>query len=415
MRSVRYTLVFLSCISLCPIGLSQKYWCKSNDQILSAVEDGSYPVIQEKINQSIRHPFIQSRSEKWFQVVVHIISREDFKAISRAQVLHQIEVLNQDFAGRGENIFRLSEEFKDLIADTGLRFCLATTDPEGNPTEGITHTITTTVNIGLEKGPKGRGVIYYDQLGGKSGWDPSRYINIWIVEFGDYLGFSSMPGMEMFPEERGVVIDYRYFGSLGDASSNNFFDKGHTLTHEMGHFFGLLHIWGTEEESCLDTDEVNDTPNAAHAYFDCPSGTQVSCGNANMYQNFMDLTDDRCLAAFTHGQSERMNAMISSFYPALPVDSPCGLQPQPFQQWTDDLVWAYDAFSGQYYFYSDSLLMQAVSLEIFSVDGRRVHRQDISPLQGSLIDLSHVAFGIYIVRITAGDHEYVRKISVYQE
>ena len=50
--------------------------------------------------------------------------------------------------------------------------------------------------------------------------------------------------MANYPEEIGLVIDPKYFGSIGAAGNSGFYSGGHTLTHEMGHFFGLKHIWG---------------------------------------------------------------------------------------------------------------------------------------------------------------------------
>src|SRR6185503_15207931 len=108
------------------------------------------------------------------------------------------------------------------------------------------------------------------------------------------------------------------------------------------------HIWGGGSVTCNDSDEVDDTPNAAGPYFQCPSGIQQSCGADNMYQNFMDQTDDRCLAAFTKGQSARMNASIDVFYPNLSIEGPCHTVINPFQKWYDELIWAYDRGSGKY-------------------------------------------------------------------
>lgn len=120
--------------------------------------------------------------------------------------------------------------------------------------------------------------------------------------------------MANYPEEIGLIIDPKYFGSIGAAGNSSFYSGGHTLTHEMGHFFGLKHIWGQGTgEDCNDSDEIEDTPNAAGPYYDCPQGVQESCGTSDMYQNFMDFTDDRCLAAFTHDQVMMMQTTAAVF------------------------------------------------------------------------------------------------------
>ena len=67
-----------------------------------------------------------------------------------------------------ETIFlSLEEEFVPLIADVQLHFCLATVDPDGQPTSGITFTHTDVKDIALQTGEGGRMAIHYDQLGGR--------------------------------------------------------------------------------------------------------------------------------------------------------------------------------------------------------------------------------------------------------
>jgi len=341
-----------------------------------------------------------------------VVARESYQHISEVQVIQQLDVLNNDFAGKGENINKLLEEFEPLVADTEIRFCLASIDPAGNPTNGITYTTTKVKDIALQ-GDFGRSSIHYDQLEGKTGWDPSRYINIWIGEYGSFLGSASFPGMAIYPEEIGIVIDIRAFGSLGDAATNGYYGGGHTLTHEMGHFFGLFHIWGGDSNDCNDSDEIDDTPNAEDHYFDCPSGIQMSCGTSNMYQNFMDLTDDRCLAAFTHGQSARMNATINVFYPGLGIDEPCHSVIQPFDRWYDELIWTYDRTSRQYVLYHPDGYSGNIQLDVFSVDGRLFLHDTWEDNQSYLLDLNSNASGIYFVRISDGQHDKIRKVVNY--
>ncbi len=186
------------------------------------------------------------------------------------------------------------------------------------------------------------------------------------------------------------------------------------MTHEMGHFFGLLHIWGDEDHDCSDSDEVEDTPNQEGPYLGCPSGIQTSCGVNNMYQNFMDLTDDRCLAAFTKGQSMRMQASIDAYYPGLLKDVLCQAEIQPFEKWYDELVWADDQHSGQYVVYHPSGTGGKINVEVFSVDGRLIEQAEWEGNQSFLLNLNSVASGIYLVRISNGQNEAVRKVVSYR-
>ena len=281
--------------------------CDVDQRFNLTKENPVYQSFLSRIEHGTTPGNIEPRSESYFPVVIHVVMREPLQHVSVAQAIQQLDVLNADFAARGNNIEKLRDEFRPLVGDAQMKFCLATVDPQGQPTSGITHTATTVQDIALQTGDGGRIAIHWDELGGKTGWDPTRYINIWIGEYGGILGSASFPGMANYPEEIGLIIDPKYFGSIGAAGNSGFYSGGHTLTHEMGHFFGLKHIWGQGTgEDCNDSDEIEDTPNAAGPYYDCPQGLQESCGTSDMYQNFMDFTDDRCLAAFTHDQVMHM-------------------------------------------------------------------------------------------------------------
>ncbi|MEO5905440.1 MAG: zinc-dependent metalloprotease [Saprospiraceae bacterium] len=406
-------LIFIHIIILLLTQLSsaQKPWCDFDSKLTCASRYQLYLIDKE---HQINEDKITTRSDQYFQVVVHVVTREGFQHVSEAQVIHQIDILNNDFAGQGENIHKLPAEFKDLAADSGFKFCLADTDPDGNPSSGITYTTTTVTDIGLKTGAEGRGLVFYDQLGGKTGWDPTQYINIWVCEFGGgILGSTSLPGKATFPEETGIVMDIRYFGSMANASDIRFFGKGHTLTHEMGHFFGLFHIWGTDDNNCLDSDAIDDTPNATGPYFGCPSGRQVSCDVSNMYQNFMDLTDDRCLAAFTYGQALRMQTVVELFYPDLPIDHHCGTQVQSLEEWFEDLTWSYDPYSKHVVFYTPDAFAAKINIEVFAADGRIMTSNTWQHEQSILLQMEHTPAGVYFVRISDGENQHVRKIAVY--
>ncbi len=397
------------------LGETQSIWCNVDSMLNESKVNGTYDLFLNKVHAQQQIQSIKPRTEVWFQVVVHIVLREDARPISAAQVIQQIDVLNNDFAGKGENISHLLPEFEPLIADTGIRFCLATSDPQGKPTNGITNTFTTFTNIALRKapGPENRVAIHYTQYGGKTGWDPTKYINIWVGEYGSILGSAHFPGTAPHPEEIGLVIDPRAFGSLGDAAFHDFYDRGHTLTHEMGHFFGLFHIWGGNMDVCDDSDDIDDTPNQLGPYFNCPSGTQMSCGVSNMYQNFMDLTDDRCLAAFTHGQSDRMHASIDAFYPNLGIEGPCHPTNLSFDTWYNQLIWAYDHSSRQYVIYHPDGYSAQIQVDVFSDDGRLILHDKWEDDQTYLLDLNSQASGIYFVRLSDGQHDMVRKVVSY--
>ncbi len=407
---MRTTLMYM--LLLLPLLMTgQRNRCDVDQRFGLTREDPLYQLFLSRIERGTAPGNIDNRSESYIPVVIHVVMREPMQPVSVAQALQQLDVLNADFGARGNNIGKLRDEFRSLIGDAQMQFCLATVDPQGQPTSGITHTTTTIKDIALQTGDKGRIAIHWDELGGKTGWDPSRYINIWIGEYGGILGSASFPGMANNPGEIGLVIDPKYFGSIGTAGNSGFYGGGHTLTHEMGHFFGLKHIWGQGTgEDCNDSDDIGDTPNAAGPYYDCPRGLQESCGTSDMYQNFMDFTDDRCLAAFTNDQVMLMQATAAVYYPDLDVEGTCSVYADTFDTWYDQLVWSYDYSSGTYVIYNTDGWIGKIEIQVYSVDGRLVLEDVWEDQLSYLLDLSNVGVGVYVVRMMSGEEEFVRKV-----
>ena len=408
--------LFLLCILfflpwVLPAQLSR---CLAEIHLDNNKDTAAFETYRSLVQNSISQTFIRNRSLVYVPVVIHVVAYDQVQPVSVTQAIQQIDVLNADFAGRGENISKLLDAFVPLVGNAEIQFCLATTDPDGQPTSGITFTQTDIEDIALETGDGGRKAIHWDQLGGKTGWDPTRYLNIWIGEYGSVLGSASFPGMADYSEEIGVVIDPKYFGSVGDAGQSGFYGRGHTLTHEMGHFFGLQHIWGNDTDTtCDDTDFIDDTPNAAGPYYDCPSGNHMSCGNDNMYQNFMDFTDDRCLAAFTKGQVTFMQSVIETFYPGLMTESDCTTSTGSFDTWYEQLTWAFDSGSNTYVIYNQDTWQAVKKVLLYSVDGKLMLEDTWEGEWSYLLDLGHVPAGIYIVSIEDGEQRKVKKVVAY--
>jgi hypothetical protein len=266
-------------------------------------------------------------------VVVHVVYQTLQDSIDQEQILSQIDVLNADFRGLNANLATVPPVFAGLAADAEINFCLATTDPAGQPTTGIVYRQTPWANIGQLFSGGGERRVHYTSLGGDDAWDPAHYFNIWVARIGGgVLGWGTRPGTTP-PSEDGLVIDPRYFGTTGLAALYPPHHLGRTATHETGHYFDLLHIWGEGNDSCTDDDGVADTPVQRNPYTGCPVHPQLSCGNVAMFMNFMDYTDDACLAMFTHGQKARMWQTLQVLRPGLLESPGCGTvethQPQP--------------------------------------------------------------------------------------
>ncbi len=232
-------------------------------------------------------------------VVVHVIYSNTTENISEAQIQSQIDVINEDFRRTNSD----ANNTWSQAADTEIQFALATIDPNGNATTGITRKSSTRTSWGTNDAMKST------SQGGVSPWDTSLYLNMWVCNIGSgILGYAQFPGGSAATD--GVVMSPQYFGSSDKGSGFYLsapFDKGRTTTHEIGHYLNLRHIWG--DGACGVDDFVTDTPTSDAANYGCDVG-HTSCGSTDMVQNYMDYSDDSCMNLFTVGQKDRMRAVL---------------------------------------------------------------------------------------------------------
>ena len=238
-------------------------------------------------------------------VVVHVIYNTPAENVSVAQIKSQIKVLNRDFRATNPDKSKVPDVFKGLVADSKIEFVLATKDPDGAPTNGITRTKTTRTSFGSNDSVK------FTEAGGHDAWPSSEYLNMWVCTLGQgLLGYAQFPGGP--PETDGVVILNTATGNVGTAKPP--FGLGRTATHEIGHWLNLRHIWG-DAEDCSGTDFVDDTPNAIGPNDGTPTFPHISCNNGpngDMFMNYMDYVYDEAMFMFTSQQAERMRAALET-------------------------------------------------------------------------------------------------------
>lgn len=235
--------------------------------------------------------------------VVHVMHSNGGDNISKAQVDDAIRIMNEDFARLNSDTAQLTAPFKGIAGNTKIEFRLATLDPNGNCTDGVTRTFTPLTNNADEN---------VKQL---ISWPTERYFNIWVVSrisFGAG-GYAYYPGTAPTQQQEGVVVLNTQFGSIGLSGRSNF--AARTMTHEAGHYFNLPHTWGSSNtpgnpSNCNIDDGVQDTPNTVGvSNQSCPL-SMMSCGNLSNVENYMDYST--CGRMFTEGQSVRMRAAANS-------------------------------------------------------------------------------------------------------
>lgn len=249
-------------------------------------------------------------------LVIHIVHRNgipvgDTENISDAEIQKGVRELNEAYNNEGQY------QTADGV-DANIEFCLASTDPNGNSTNGIVRVANNEFADYDES---------FERLGLKNeaspAWDPLSYCNVWLVY--DICNGSNcaIGGEGSFPENH---------GTNNDGIVMVYFQLNRALfAHEMGHYLGLFHTFqgGCSNNDCTrDGDRICDTPPQ-----DSPTGgcnTVNSCNTdeddssennpfrsvalgglgdrADIMRNFMDYTD--CRSSFTPQQSARMRSVV---------------------------------------------------------------------------------------------------------
>jgi hypothetical protein len=245
----------------------------------------------------------KSASNMVIPLVFHVVHNNGEENISDAQIFESIVQLNEDYAAVNPELVEVHPSFTDLVADVGMEFRLAELDPNGEPTTGINR-------IQSDLTYNGSNIALKEMIQ----WDPTMYLNIWVVyssDGGNGSAFAYYPA------------DVEGSGSIYDGVVSSYWAVGRTetavwthykiLTHEVGHWANLKHTWGDQSNNqalagCSYDDAVDDTPNTiGNSGCDLEA---VSCETQDNVQNYMDYGN--CTNMFTLGQKTRMLAALNS-------------------------------------------------------------------------------------------------------
>lgn len=359
-------------------------------------------------------------------VVVHVVYKTPAQNIPDSQIVRQINILNDCFRKQNANYSQTRPIFDTIGADIEIQFCLADTDPTGAPSTGIIR----------KSAPSSAGFdplfnndkVKSSATNGDDAWPHDKYLNIWVCDMSIFgsafvLGYATFPGGPA--NKDGVVIQSEYFGYGGAAAPNNL---ARTTVHEVGHWFGMRHIWADDDSGgsgqCDSTDFVDDTPNqGAKSQSDCNLAIN-SCSNEatywgaidppDMVENYMDYSADGCMTMFTKGQKARMYSFLNTDAARMAIKtSPVGCS-------TVGMKELYENFGDYVYVFpnpaKDVLHVNITKVTptnlqaaIYNQNGQLVKQISELDFQNT-IDLSGFANGIYVVKLFNAEVSIAKKI-----
>jgi len=252
-------------------------------------------------------------------IVFHVIlnSQQTLNSVTDAAIQAQLATLNKDFRKLNSDTTTIRTVFKPIASDIEIQFCLAQRDPNGNSTTGITRTLTS--HGAWDPSTEGDD-MKFTASGGINAWQPTKYLNVWIVDIvgsvnGGTAGYAYVGGGGSDGSSvDGIVLDFQ----IGFGSNER------SLTHEVGHYMGLLHTWGTAN-SCSNDDGIADTPESFTSNFGCDySENSCTSGNPDLpdqIENYMDYSS--CPAMFTVQQKTVMRSVLTGSRSSLLTSTGC--------------------------------------------------------------------------------------------
>lgn len=255
-------------------------------------------------------------------VVFHILHNGGTENVSEAQIMDALNILNRDYRRLNADADQVVTAFQGMPKDVEIEFVLATVAPNGNCFGGITRTQSTATNNGSNGQTQVNAIVAGNDIY-QGVWAHNRYLNIYVCKnIGGAAGYTFNPNNAGATAQEkmyynGIFILQDYFGSIGTSSEYN----SRALTHEVGHWLNLAHVWGSTNDpgvDCSGTDNVNDTPATEGSVLECNLSANT-CTNDNAYwgfnqidnvENYMDYS--YCSKMFTQGQVDRMRASLTS-------------------------------------------------------------------------------------------------------
>lgn len=389
-------------------------------------QDQKTPGFADHVNEQFeiaKHsPLAKSTWEYIIPVVVHIVHYDNApeQNLHDSIILNQIDIMNDDYNRWNADTVNMRSDFDEIAGSPKILFKLASVDPNGNPTNGITRTSTAVSTFGdisiLTQGNLSSVEAVKSTIdGGIDPWDQSRYMNIWIcnieiIGFTPLLGYATppanlpnWPGGTTAGMKDGVVLQFQAVGSnnpndllLGGATHEVL---GRTATHEVGHYLGLRHIWG--DGGCSQQDGVDDTPNALEQSEGCDTTANTCIDNINgidlpdMVENYMDYSDEGCQNSFTKGQVDLMKGVLENQRYDLVYNNPASVAKE-----TLNASIYPNPTTNELNIQLDNGTIKSV--EIYNMHGQKLLTADQNNASVQM-DVSGLTQGVYIVKVLNGN------------
>lgn len=380
-------------------------------------------------------------------VVFHVVYNTADENLPDSVILNQLDILNGAYRKRHADTGNVRSIFKPLSADAGIEFHLASVDPQGNPTTGIVRKPTTVTQFGDLVGLLSGDLssierIKYDAQGGSEQWDPKRYLNIWVADMSFpgvgilLLGIATPPLNPLPPNWQGgtgglenlrdgVVLQYQAVGSNNPnvgAIVQLAGTAGRSAVHEVGHYFGLRHIWGDAQgtaDSCTadGDDGIADTPDQASnsdiSAGVCPSDVQNTCGAGipgdlpDLWENYMDYSRDNCQSMFTSGQVSLMRSVCATQRDSLTTESPAGIFNPNGYTLPQVLVYPQPAVETMYMRFN----FTPQRVQLFSLTGMLVEDY-FTDQQSCTLNTGNLPDGQYVLRVQSAGQSISRPVMI---
>lgn len=247
-------------------------------------------------------------------VVFHVVYNKALPEFSNKDILDVLLKINQGF--NEVDTTKIDPHYRQIVANCNIKFVLAKKDK--NNLNSITWHQTDTQKFNDLDFFSRKKLMSYGFL------SDDNYLNIWIADFKERVGFGVYPVGYWREKLRkdGVAINHTLV-------RNKFIPP---IIHEIGHYLNLAHIWeekmGNDENdtSCDNDDGILDTPRQAgpNKFFGGDAGVddvfqfneiEKVCGDpttAGNYQNFMDYAY-QINSMFTEGQKNSMRNAIFTY------------------------------------------------------------------------------------------------------